>query len=165
MVERAGYLKEKSLYQPVKTELEAIIKAKFPEFHLEITAKKSFSNELKSHIPQGRDIIFLFLKEASPDITGFIKQQNGVDFLIAEIKAEKIKLNDIYQTKKYAELFDARYALLVSTKEIPVEIKRLSKVVYSMLSLPAYKTLTIANFDSHRGFVEWFPENPFLKGQ
>ena len=81
-----------------------------------------------------------------------------------EIKTEYIKLDHIYQTKKYAELFDARYALLISTEEIPEEIKRLSRVVYSLLSLPAYGKLILAHFDSeNEEFSEFYPENPFGK--
>jgi len=65
--------------------------------------------------------------------------------------------------KKKKDLFDAKYGLLVSTKEIPEEIKRLSKVVSPyLLSLPAYKTLTLVHFNGKdKQFVDWFPENPF----
>lgn len=142
---------------PVETVWE-ILRA----IHLEITAKGSFSNEIKAKIPEGRDIIFWFLKGAPPDITGFLKKDRSVDFMVVEVKTEKIKLDDIYQAKKYGELFDARHAFLISLQPLPEEIKRLSKVVYSLLQLPAYKKLILAQFDGIRKeFVEWFPENPF----
>jgi len=111
--------KERRLYEPVKALLFETLKTKFEELHLEITADKTFSNKLKSQVNSNRDIIFLFLKDAAPDITGFIKEQYEVGFVVVEVKAEKLKLDDIYQTKKYAELFDAKYALLVTTEEIP----------------------------------------------
>ena len=157
--------KETEYYEPVKAKLEEILKARFSSFHLEITAGKRFSDTLKAQVGSHRDIIFAFLKETAPDITGFIKGDYSSDFIVVEVKAEKIKLDDIYQTRKYAELFDARYALLVSTHEIPEEIRRLSKVVFSLLQLPAYKTLTFARFDEKSNeLTDWFPENPFVKG-
>lgn len=154
--------KEKEYYEAIKASLEGLLKSKFSNFYLEITAERNFSNKLKANISQHRDIIFYFLKEAAPDITGFIKEEYSSDFLVVEIKREKIKLDDVYQTRRYAELFDARYALLISTEEIPEEIKRLHRAVYSLLSLPAYKTLTLCKIDKETmEFIEWFPENPF----
>ena len=157
-----GYKKESEYYKPIKERLEQLLTTKFKSFHLEITADKRFSNKLKAEVNQYREIVFTFLKEAAPDIAGFVKTEYGSDFLVVEIKRETIKLDDIYQARKYAELFDAKYGLLVSTNEIPNEIKRLSRVVYSLLSLPAYKTLTIVHYDDNsKEFAEWFPKNPF----
>jgi hypothetical protein len=109
-----------------------------------------------------RDIIFLFLKEAAPDITGFVKEQYSTSFIVMEIKAEKLKLGDIYQTKKYADLFDAKCALVVSSEEIPDELKRLSKV--ALLYLGEYRAFSLVQFDElTRTFKEYFPENPLLR--
>ena len=155
--------KEKDYYPGLKALLEGILNPTFSEFHVEITATKTFGNKLKAEIPEHRNLIFHFLKEAPPDITGFIKQQYTTDFLVAEFKKETLRLDDIYQARKYAELFDAKYALLITTEEIPEELKRLCKIVYSLLSLPAYRKLTLVQFDEHREqFVDWFEENPFL---
>ena len=154
--------KEREYYEIIKEKLEQLLTSKFSSFHLEITAYKKFSNKLKSQFSEYREIVFSFLKEAAPDITGFIKGEYASDFVIVEVKRESIKLDDIYQARKYAELFDARYGLLISTKEIQDEIKRLSRVVYSLLSLPAYKTLTIVHYDEEsEKFLQWFPRNPF----
>lgn len=159
---------EKDYYEPIKTKLEELMSTKFSNFHLEITADKKFTNKLKAEIsPHGhRDIIFHFLREAAPDITGFIKGDYSSDFIVIEIKNEELKIDDIYQTRKYAELFNAKYALLISTKEIPEEIKRLSKVVYSLLSGGyGYEKITVVYFNAGKGsFVEWFEKNPFEKG-
>jgi len=158
--------KESSYYEPVKGTLEGILKPRFGSYHLEVTADRKFSNMLKAQVGSYRDIIFFFLKDAAPDITGFVKGQYSLDFVVVEVKAENIKLDDVYQTRKYAELFDARYALLVSTHEIPEEVKRLSKVVFSLLQLPAYKRLTLVHFDEKNNeFTDWFPENPFAEGE
>src|SRR5262249_33420467 len=156
--------KEKDYYPALKSKLEDLIKPHFGEFYLEITATKAFSNTLKAAIPDHRNLIFQFLREAPPDIMGFIKEQYTTDFLVAEFKKEILRLDDIYQARKYAELFDAKYALLVTTEEIPEELKRLSKLVYSLLSLPGYRRLALVRFDEQQGlFVDWFETNPFVK--
>lgn len=157
------YKTEREAYTDIKNWLEEQLKTRFTDFHLEITANKKFSNTLKQQIDRNRDLIFNFLKEAAPDITGFVKGEYSKEFIVVEIKNKPIKLDDIYQTRKYAELFDARYALLVSTEEIPEEIARLSKVVFSLLSLPAYKQLTLVHFGGNGKNIVWFSENPFVK--
>src|SRR3972149_9068145 len=97
---------ERDYYKPIKAKLEELLGTKFSNFHLEITADKKFSNKLKTEISPNRDIIFHFLKEAAPDITGFIKGEYSSDFIVVEIKNEEIKIDHIYQTKKNAELFN-----------------------------------------------------------
>lgn len=158
-------MREKDYYEPVKKEFERLFKGKA---HLEITANKRYSNKLKAAFHEEREIIFKFLKEAVPDILGFIKPtmlaeffETASDFVIIEIKSEILKLDDIYQARKYAELFNAQHAFLVSTEEIPDELKRLSKVVPSLLSLPTSK-LILGQFDEKTNrVVDWFKENPF----
>jgi len=152
---------EKDYYEPIKKGFEELFNAK-RETHLEITANKNFSNKLKEQISDYRHIIFYFLKEVAPDLSGFIRRDYGTEFIVIEVKDEVLKLDHIYQTRKYAELFDARFAFLVSTQEIPEEIKKLSKIIYSLLSLPAYKKLILVQFDKNTNrFVDWFEENPF----
>lgn len=110
-------------------------------------------------------MIFAFLREAAPDITGFVKKDSASprEFIVVEVKTTPIKLDDIYQTRKYAELFDARYALLISTSEIPEKITRLSRVVVPLLMLPAYKQLTLVRFGDGGRAITWLPECPFGK--
>jgi hypothetical protein len=154
--------KEKDYYADLKNALEQILKARFADFHVEITATKVFSNKLKAEIPEHRNLIFHFLREAPPDITGFIKSQYTTDFLIAEFKKEVLRLDHIYQARKYAELFEAKYALLITTEEIPEELKRLCKLLYSLLALPAYRRLALVRLDEAKGeLVDWFEDNPF----
>jgi len=153
---------ESEYYEPVKTKVEEILKETRSSYHLEITARKTFSSKLKGKISDYREIVFSFLKDVRPDITGFIEEDFLTKFIIIEIKNETVKLDHIYQVRKYAELLDAQYALLVSTEEIPEEIKRLSRVVHRLLSLPAYKTIALVKFNEETGELdEWFPENPF----
>lgn len=155
-------MKEENYYQLIKEKFFEFFRNKGVEVHLEITANKNFSNKLKSKIPDSNHIIFYFLKDVAPDITGFIVKNGWTEFIIIEVKKEQIKLDHIYQARKYAELFDARFAFLVSLQEIPEEIKRLSKVIYSLLSLPAYRKLILVWFDERAQKIrEWYPENPF----
>jgi hypothetical protein len=130
--------------------------------HLEITADKPLSNKLKAEI-RNRDIIFSFLREARPAITGFLKKDEySTRFIIIEIKDEAIKLYHIYQSRKYVELMDASMVFLVSTVDIPEEIKKLSHIVFTLLSLPSYKKVILCHFDNDsKQTANWYEKNPF----
>jgi len=159
---------EKKYYKIIKKKFEDLFKEKFEDIYFEITASGNFSPKLKSKIPQNRDIIFSFLKgkgKSSPDITGYVQKQYSSDFVIIEIKKEEIKLDDIYQTKKYKDLFDSRFTFLVSLKPIPEEIKRLCKIACNILhTLSIYQSFVLIQFDEKSNkFVEWFEENIFEK--
>jgi hypothetical protein len=158
---------EKGLYKPIWEAIAKLLTSTFPRkgVHLEITADKNFSNTLKSRIPDFLDIVLPFLKDVKPDITGYIKQNGWVDIIVIEVKDEPIKLDHIYQVKKYAELLRAKYALLISTCEIPEEIKRLCKKLYAVLSLPGYNKITLVHYEKEKNqFREWFEEIPFKEG-
>lgn len=158
--------KEKDYYPAMKRRLEELLKSRFDEFHLEITATKRFSNKLKAEIPEHRNIIFRFLNETAPDITGFVREKHATRFFVAEFKKGTLRLDDIYQARKYAELFEAKYALLITTSEIPKELKRLSQMTHSLLALPGYCRLILVRFDEQQDrFVDWFQENPFFRGE
>lgn len=157
--------RESDFYEPVKNALDSLLREACPEFHLEITATGNYSNKMKAQIGPGREIVFRFLQGAIPDIWGFIKREFFSDVIIAEIKNEEIKLDHIYQTRKYAELFNAKFSLLVSTFEIPQEIKILPKAVNQLLagsSRDARTTLAFFN-PATNTFEDWFEKNPFVK--
>jgi hypothetical protein len=159
---------EEKYYELIKDKLEELFKEKGVKAYFEITAKGTFSNTLKAKIPSGGEIIFLFLKKAVPDITGFVQESKLPGFVVVEVKGNKIELDDIYQLKKYADLFDARFAFLVSIKPIPEEIKRLSGSPLFLLSKlrggNIYQAFALAHFDEQNGeFVEWFEEDPFIE--
>jgi hypothetical protein len=154
---------EKDYYEPVRNAFEKLFSVK-GQTYLEITAEKPFSNKIKEKIPDHRGIVFSFLKDVRPDITGFFKRTYSDEFIIIEIKNEPLKIEHIYQAKRYAELLDTRFAFLVSTEEIPNEIKKLTKAVSFMLSLPYYKKLILCQFDEKRNEIaDWYEENPFEK--
>ncbi len=163
---------EREYYPKIKSKLEEIFSEIFHDVYFEITADGKFSNKLKSQISDYRNIVFVFLKKGtSPDITGFVNNvrkehsaKYGIlpGFVVAEFKKEKIKLDDIYQIRKYAELLDARYAFLISLDPIPEEIKRLSRTVYSLLSLPGYQRVTLVHWDKEsEQIIEFYPQKPF----
>lgn len=156
---------EKEYYEIIKAKIEGLLKTKSNNFHLEITADRKFSNRLKAEIDRNRNIIFHFLKEAAPDVTGFIKGRYSSDFIVLEIKKDAIKLDHVYQTKKYADLFNSKFAFLVSLQAIPEEIKRLHRSTHELLSFSSYhRTFVLVHFDDKSNeFVEWYPENPFEK--
>ncbi|MBA7697299.1 hypothetical protein ES703_105962 [subsurface metagenome] len=155
--------KEKDYYPIIKRAFVELFESKGLRAYFEITANKKPSNELKSKIPDRRQIIFNFLKDVTPDITGYIEKDGRTDFVIIEIKNGQIKLDHIYQARKYADLFEAKFEFLVSTEEIPEEIKRLSKVVDPLVSAPnSYQSRTLVYFDEEtQSFKDWYPKNPF----
>jgi len=156
---------EKEYYPLIKTKIEELLNKKFSGVYLEITADKNFSEILKNKIRPERNIIFNFLKNIRPDITGFIEDSS--DFIVIEFKKGRIELNDIYQTKKYRELFNAKFTFLISLEPIPTEIKRLDKAMYNQLlqaGLHWTFAFVLTQFDKQeKEFVEWYPENPFEK--
>jgi|GEM_PF-1024532 len=188
---------EKEFYEPIKRKLEELIRKKFGEFYLEITADKQCSSELSSKMSYLPVIVQFFRHELVPDITGYIKDKESTSlvddlkksalnngekhhlvirclpetfdeakqdfaFIVVEVKKEKIKLDDIYQIKKYSDLFKAGIAILVTLKEIPEEVKRLSKVIKKFLPHTDDEQLVIAHFNHQKcEFEEWFPGNPF----
>jgi hypothetical protein len=159
---------EEKYYEIIKDKLEELFREKDVKAYFEITAKGTFSNALKAKIPSGGEIIFLFLKKAVPDITGFVEGSRLPGFIVVEVKGNKIELDDIYQLKKYADLFDARFAFLVSMKPIPEEIKRLSgSPLFLSTKLRGgnvYQAFVLTQFDEHEGkFVEWFEKDPFAE--
>jgi len=167
IIQRINEKAEEEYYEIIKEKFEDFFKEKFEDVYFEITASGNFSNRLKGKI--NKDIIFIFLKKAaSPDITGLVdnikeeyKTKYYPSFVVIEVKKEEIKLDDIYQTRKYAELFDAKYAFLVSLKQIPEIMKRLSNVRSRLLSLPAYQTLTLVHFNENTNeFEGWYPKEP-----
>ncbi len=52
-----------------------------------------------------------------------------MDFITIEAKIERMTFEHVYQAKKYADLFNAKYGILVSTEPIPAELKKLHRAV------------------------------------
>lgn len=170
---------ESELYKPIREFLHSKFLNSFGNCHLEITASGVFGEGLKEAIRH--DIIFRFLKRGgSPDLVGYIEQDFGIKhFITVEIKSEKITIKDIAQAKLYGDLFDAKYAFLVSPEPIPVEIKRLHQklsILHRFMSghntyIGELRFSQTTSVDAvARGVTagvfhvveeDWFPESPF----
>jgi len=154
--------KETELYEPIRLYLINKFWDKFENCTLEDTHKGKFSENIKKEIPQYHDIIFSFLRKERPDLTGYVKQTYGTDFITVEIKSERIKLDDVYQAKKYADLFQAKYGFLLSTHKIPTEIKRLHNRTYILRTTVGYQNLILGQYStSQKSIIEWFEKSPF----
>jgi hypothetical protein len=60
-----------------------------------------------------------------PDIIGVVDGQFFKHLLVAEVKENSPTLEDIYQIKRYKEVFEARDAFLITIGPIKEELKRL----------------------------------------
>ncbi len=158
---------EAKYYPIVRDWLQELLRQRLSFCHLEITAKGRFSSEMKKHIPRGREIIFHFLKQAAPDLTGFVTREQGRGFIVVEVKTTTIRLKDVSQVRGYAELFGAQWGLLLSTKEIPEEFGRLHDVAsYVFSTLTGHGRITLGWLREQDGKwgAQWFPADPFAKG-
>ena len=151
---------EKELYELVRRHLwDCFQPPKFDDVYLAVTSNGNFPEEILAHVSQYEEIIFAFLKKKnSPDITGFVKLVTKTEpkyaafkFITVEIKNAVIKLEDIYQAKRYADLFKAQYGFLISTKPIPTTIKRLcEKIPILYIAGTGYDKLKLAQFDMEK---------------
>ena len=72
---------EERLYEPIRDFLHSTFLSKLGNCHLEITASGRFGEKLKEAVRH--DIIFTFVgKKASPDLTGFIRDESGIKAFI-----------------------------------------------------------------------------------
>ena len=155
-------VKEQELYEPIRKYLLEKFNDKFGETILEDTHAGDFSHLIKKEIPEYHEIIFSFLRKEKPDLTGYVKKDYGVDFITVEIKNAPISLDDVYQAKKYADLFQAKYGFLISSRVIPIEIKRLHKRMYILRTSVGYERLILAQWSIFKNeIIDWFERSPF----
>ena len=143
--------KEEKLYEPIKSALQKVLEEYVGiegKVYLEITAKGSFSDDLKEVFDKPL-LAILRVEKFPPDITGFIQKKDSSrkELVTVEIKPDRIRINHIYRAKMYADVFDAKYGLIVSPKRLQEEIRRFVKEDrYAMLQ--RYNgTFIIAQFD------------------
>lgn len=136
--------------------------------YLAITSEGKIPEKIQNQVPAQYEIIYSFLKKKnSPDLTGFVKSGYSVpDFVTVEIKNDTITLEDVYQAKRYADLFQAKHGFLISTKPIPTTIRRLCQRIPILNIMGTGSQLKLAQFDVERNRIwrrNWFPESPFRK--
>jgi len=160
--------KEEDLYVPIQRELLRKFAAGGAQCHIEITAKGSISNRLKRTLTD----VMLHIVDVErfvPDLMGYTYAKEPIDpynvkRIIVEVKNEKIQLKDVFQAKNYGELFEADFALLISTDSLPETIRRFLEKKVGLTSYWAYKTVRIARFDTSTEKIDedsWYRENPF----
>jgi hypothetical protein len=115
--------KEKSLYEPIKRALERVFSC-LGECYLEVTAEKKFSDHLK-RVFDDVSLYMVRVESFYPDISGYVKRENSTDIIIVEVKPREPMVKDIFQAKDYAEVFNAKYAILASPRTISEERRRL----------------------------------------
>lgn len=103
-METAVKTTERQYYGAVKAWLETLLRERFAAVHVELTADRKFSNTLKAQIDYGRDLVsfLFFLKQAAPDLTGFVKKDSASsrEFVVVDVKNRSLKLDDVYQVRK-----------------------------------------------------------------
>ena len=121
-----GKEKEKELYNSVLKALEQKFMT-LGDVHLENTSNGRFSEGLKEQLDD-YSLFILNVERMSPDLTGYLikKETYREDkyIIVVEIKRDRPTLKDIYQTKRYAEILQATYALLISPKKLSAERRK-----------------------------------------
>jgi len=129
--------KEERLYEPIKSALKRELgeylnsqKQRIGEtvftgkVHLEITANGHFPEELKE-VLDNEILHIIRVEKFSPDIMGFMeKTQYQKELVTVEVKHEQITIQSISRAKLYADIFNAKYGMLISTKGIGTETER-----------------------------------------
>ena len=117
---------EEELYDLVSEALELKFRT-LGDVHLENTSNGRFSDGLKEQLDD-YSLFILNVERMSPDLTGYLvkKERHREDkyFIVVEIKGGRPTLKDIYQTKRYAEILQATYALLISPKKLSAERRK-----------------------------------------
>lgn len=164
---------ESALYEPI---VKALCK-KYAQYvhHFEITSNRTPSDTMKN-VLQLSEVLYLGkFEKVFPDIMGYYitevqkKPTEALPTLIpsivvVEVKPRRIKVSDIYQIKKYAELFHAKDALLVSTEEMIIEVKKYLEHREDLLLFSRGETkIRIGRFNSQTNDFDpfWFPLTMF----
>lgn len=137
--------KEEPLYEPVKKALQKVFSC-LGDYHLEVTAKKRFSNKLKKAFDDVA-LYMITVERFFPDISGFVKTKYSTDIITVEVKAEEPMIKDVFQTKDYAQIFNAKYSILVSPKAISEERRRLILKRRELISRYGREPVVIIQFD------------------
>jgi len=134
---------EEALYQPIKDALNKVFSA-FGECYLEIS-KTGISEEFKKELDNFA-IFYIRIDRQYPDIAGFLQTENAKEFITVEVKKRVSKMEDIFQAKRYAEVFNATYGFLIC-QSIDEEVKRFLKERPLICSRSRGNQIIIAQFE------------------
>jgi hypothetical protein len=113
--------REEKLYAPIMNILKDMF-SHLGECHFENTS--SGFNDDSKELLEDDELFILKIKKMHPDLIGYVIEDNTWNKIVVEVKYDRPTFDDIYQTKKYAETFNASYALLISPKRTSVELRR-----------------------------------------
>jgi hypothetical protein len=87
--------------------------------HLEITAHKEFSEDLKLHNFNYYMFEQLAAEGLHPDIMGYVirnaqKKSKPIEVITVEVKGEDLSLRDLMQAKLYETFFNSKHTFLLS---------------------------------------------------
>lgn len=119
--------KEQALYEPIRLALLKKFETTFSDVYIENTSEGGFSPKIIEALPEP-SLHIIRVETMKPDFIGYYnKTEYSIDRLIVEVKARKIRIKDIYQTKLYGDVFNAEYAILVSSEYLTREIREFTK--------------------------------------
>jgi len=161
---------ERVLYEPIRNYLKQMFE-QYGSCDLEITAVR-ITERAKKWLDDSA-LYFIQIEKQLPDLIGHFKpdiakkQPYGIyeGVIIVEIKNEEPTLQSTYQTKLYAEVFNAQLAFLISSRSMREELRRFLE---NRFALTAYfggnRRIFIGRFAGDKLSVEatdWYQDNPF----
>lgn len=160
-------MEESVLYEPVREYLSHCFSIR-GEVHLEITAGGKISERLQKRLDDPA-LYLLRFEKMIPDIMGYVvtsKSDYGEsrELITVEVKQGKPHTRDILQARNYGSAFDANYALLLSTTELPEVVRRLCEKRFTLIQFRGYDRVSYGRFDTAVGRVQfdsWYPKPPF----
>lgn len=134
------------LFELVRNALEKNF-SKLGENHLEITSDGIFSENLKRALDDSA-LHILRYERISPDLTGFLRRKDSTykEIITVEIKSGEITAKDVAKAKLYADMLDAKFSILISTKPLPEELRRFIIKRFFISRYPR-EPIVIAQFD------------------
>lgn len=154
---------ERALYAPVKKALTAYLRQGDDAFSimLEVTAD-GFPERVKALL-QDNVLFLLNSKEARPDLFGHIGPDGAkaygrsVFFITVEVKHGAPTIHDVFQARKYGELYWAQVALLVSTEPPEERLQRLLKERLDLLGYSdGYNQLYLCKYSESNETIDWW---------
>ncbi len=159
--------KEKRLYSGVRDALQSYFCPGSVDCIFEVTAE-GVSDELQGKL-QDEVLFLLGSRELRPDILGRVEHPVESKafyyhsfFVTAEVKDGTPTVNDLFQAKKYGEIYEAAISLLVSTQKPEERLLRLLKRKSILLQLPMSMFSTyLCKFSAKDETIDWwFPQHP-----
>lgn len=156
---------ESDYYEPVKDALEDEFSDRVDDgYYLEVTGPGTYSETVQERIPRGRELVYEVIQRgSSPDITGFVEREHRADFVVVEIKPDRLSnLEAIYQCQRYIDIFGAKHGFVVTPERIPSKIKRFCEQEGILHQDSIHEHLTLCEFDEENSeIVDWYEGDPF----